>query len=417
MQGYVYILMNPSLKGLLKVRKTTRTPQERADELSANTNMPTPFMVVHEEFCSDCDTAEYLIHEELSERGYRVNDLREFFSSTLKETIEIFSSIVPYINANSKDIDEESYENIPEAISDGTDSDLAWHYYKLGEAAYHGEECFQDYQTALSYYEKAGKLGWEVAYCNISDIYRSGGYGVKKSFQKAIQYAKLAGETGYAWGYYKLFDLYIECMDIKNAEYAFGLYLNNTNWENYEEFSHETLALSDYLEYVQEFIYSETFKKLVPQKSISQILGFSEIHKSLTKIIDIYVNNISYHLENYVTLRKDNVNILNLEYALKRTEHAGSQLASHLLEFQYFLRNFVWQDCETIFNKVLNKCHISICEVDDILSSADETKDYWEEIKAFLPIRKMRKEAKKLEQKNDIKESSSFLNKIKELFK
>lgn len=43
--GYVYVLSNPALKGLLKVGHTTGTPENRAAELSAATGVPRRFKV------------------------------------------------------------------------------------------------------------------------------------------------------------------------------------------------------------------------------------------------------------------------------------------------------------------------------------------------------------------------------------
>lgn len=37
--GLVYVLINPSMEGLIKVGKTTRNPKERADELSKVTGV------------------------------------------------------------------------------------------------------------------------------------------------------------------------------------------------------------------------------------------------------------------------------------------------------------------------------------------------------------------------------------------
>jgi T5orf172 domain len=46
--GYVYILINTSFDGMIKVGRTTRDPQERARELSWATGIPTPFRVAYE---------------------------------------------------------------------------------------------------------------------------------------------------------------------------------------------------------------------------------------------------------------------------------------------------------------------------------------------------------------------------------
>lgn len=75
-KGYVYILTNPSMPGLVKIGKTTRDPESRAHELY-QTGVPTPF-VVHGSFKTpDCDWLEISLHREFAE--VRVNDSREFF--------------------------------------------------------------------------------------------------------------------------------------------------------------------------------------------------------------------------------------------------------------------------------------------------------------------------------------------------
>lgn len=66
--GYVYILINPSLEGLIKVGKTTKSPEERAKELSASTSVPTSFIVVYKRFFRNCHIAEKIAHNILSEK-------------------------------------------------------------------------------------------------------------------------------------------------------------------------------------------------------------------------------------------------------------------------------------------------------------------------------------------------------------
>jgi len=87
--GHVYILVNPSHK-LLKIGKTTKTPEERAAELSS-TGVPAPFMVAYFERVSDCDLAEARVHAELA--AFRVNGDREFFSVSLKVAIKAVSEV------------------------------------------------------------------------------------------------------------------------------------------------------------------------------------------------------------------------------------------------------------------------------------------------------------------------------------
>src|SRR6266446_3877164 len=83
-EGNIYILFNPGLKNLVKIGKTRRSPDERADELSS-TGVPHRFVVVYEHGVSDCDKAEQEIHEALVK--YRINKNREFFRLSVKEAI------------------------------------------------------------------------------------------------------------------------------------------------------------------------------------------------------------------------------------------------------------------------------------------------------------------------------------------
>lgn len=87
--GYIYILMNASMPKLLKIGKTTKPPERRADELSVSTGVPTPYHVAYQVYVNDCDSVERQIHDRLT--AYRINDKREFFSAPLKLTIQLLS--------------------------------------------------------------------------------------------------------------------------------------------------------------------------------------------------------------------------------------------------------------------------------------------------------------------------------------
>lgn len=77
--GYVYVLINPALKGQVKIGMTTKSPEQRAVELST-TGIPHEFVVVYSERVSDCEQVERLLHERLA--AMRVNPNREFFQIT-----------------------------------------------------------------------------------------------------------------------------------------------------------------------------------------------------------------------------------------------------------------------------------------------------------------------------------------------
>ena len=83
--GYVYILTNPSMPGLVKVGKTTITPNKRMGELHS-TGVPTPFELECSISVNDCHEAELLAHQALN--SFRVAKNREFFKVSPKKAIE-----------------------------------------------------------------------------------------------------------------------------------------------------------------------------------------------------------------------------------------------------------------------------------------------------------------------------------------
>lgn len=75
-RGYVYILTNEAMPGLVKIGKTTRCVDGRASELY-QTGVPLPFTVYSYAESPDCHTLEVTMHELLAE--HRVSQSREFF--------------------------------------------------------------------------------------------------------------------------------------------------------------------------------------------------------------------------------------------------------------------------------------------------------------------------------------------------
>jgi hypothetical protein len=98
-RGYIYLLINPSMDGLVKVGKTERTPQMRAKELGDETGVPTPFIVVYEALVSDCSLAEKYIHNNLSK--FRVSGNREFFRTSPTEAIQAIQDAVQKFNCDT----------------------------------------------------------------------------------------------------------------------------------------------------------------------------------------------------------------------------------------------------------------------------------------------------------------------------
>ncbi len=75
--GFVYILTNDSMPGLVKIGRTSRDVDLRASELW-QTGVPTKFDVFAKERTCDCVQLEAYIHGDF--RKQRVNRSREFFA-------------------------------------------------------------------------------------------------------------------------------------------------------------------------------------------------------------------------------------------------------------------------------------------------------------------------------------------------
>lgn len=91
--GYVYILSNPSMPGLLKIGMTRFDPTRRVQELSSATGVPTQFQLIYYREFHNCVAAELEIHSVLAAKGMRYNDQREFFSVDSVEAINTLLSL------------------------------------------------------------------------------------------------------------------------------------------------------------------------------------------------------------------------------------------------------------------------------------------------------------------------------------
>ncbi|WP_244832487.1 GIY-YIG nuclease family protein [Caballeronia sp. TF1N1] len=87
--GWIYVLTNPHMPGLVKIGLTTRTPTARMGELAAATGVPEPFKLEWCRAVTDCAAVEAIVHRMMSDR--RVSNRREFFRAdvaTARQVIE-----------------------------------------------------------------------------------------------------------------------------------------------------------------------------------------------------------------------------------------------------------------------------------------------------------------------------------------
>lgn len=110
-QGLIYVLVNPSLEGLIKVGYTTRTIEERVKELSSSTSIPTSFIPIYWKRVSDVKHLEKLIHAQLTSSGFSHG--KEYFKVAPPLAIDLIISIIEakhYDYSEHIEINEHSLE-------------------------------------------------------------------------------------------------------------------------------------------------------------------------------------------------------------------------------------------------------------------------------------------------------------------
>jgi hypothetical protein len=87
--GYVYVMSNPSMPGLLKIGYTERPIEERLQEANqGNTWIPMPFSLELSKFVNEPQKKEMTIHKILD--AHRVNPKREFFNTDMEQVKILF---------------------------------------------------------------------------------------------------------------------------------------------------------------------------------------------------------------------------------------------------------------------------------------------------------------------------------------
>ena len=237
-QGYVYILINPSLKGLLKVGQTKKDPEERAKEISQGTGVPTPYIVAYKEDFNDCELAEKMIHIMLEEEGYRINKNREFFEAEITDIIRKIMIVKEHLlsdeNINNYDnVDDIEFTENEDLFSDFEDVEIEepiktnpWDDVEyIADASYYGyDDELEDYDKAYEYYIKAYKLGSPTA-CEQLGKMNEKGEGIRENKSTALNFYKEAITRGNLSCWANIGSLYL-ATNISNAKKAYKKYLN-----------------------------------------------------------------------------------------------------------------------------------------------------------------------------------------------
>ena len=264
--GYVYVLVNPSMNGLIKVGKTTKEPKERAVELSKATGVPTPFFVVYEEFFNNCSQAEDFVHTYLEQKGYRLAPNREFFEVPTKEAIDAIieckktmKDIVFGVSCaeNNDENDIKPWENIEKMATDyfwGTnetfqDYNKAFKLFRqaeiLGSASatrilgimyYNAKGCKRNLDNAIELFEKAIYLGDKSCYAELtfSFLEKKHNANAQKSWCKFIDYVRNENQN-------------IENIGVNAGQYIWLVYKNNFQIENLDFLCENQEQTTNYL--------------------------------------------------------------------------------------------------------------------------------------------------------------------------
>ena len=185
-RGSVYVMVNSTIPGLAKVGRTTRSPAERAAELSAASGVATPFVLAFEQEFADCVWAERQIHGELDRLGLRVVPNREFFRGSPGDIIRI-------IQAHA------ALPGEPPPPSQDQASRAALRARLLAEADrhYHGTgETLQDIGEAARLYEAAANAGSTVALERLGVLYLNGPGPARTSRRRAMRLLKQGASAG-----------------------------------------------------------------------------------------------------------------------------------------------------------------------------------------------------------------------------
>lgn len=321
--GYLYVLANSAMPGLVKVGKTTRTPSERANELSGVTGLPTPFIVVYEQLFVDCSVAEEFVHAYLGQQGFRVSENREFFNAPVNDVVRAIMITPGALTGNTQlegDIPELDAPNsdVGDELDDlqfGSQPNPWDSVYEEAEACYYGfGESIQDHKQALKLYIQATKLGSLEAYSRVGLMHEDG-EGTQVDFNKALNWYKEGARKGNTHCYWAMGILFLQPGDpnspvasFSNSEKCFSLFLKNSNnafvdgkfftVDQSDDVDRNSMTLINYhlrLKHKYPDILNSFFKKralAIKDKATGMINHFKKIND--LKAQEAYVNVITH---------------------------------------------------------------------------------------------------------------------------
>lgn len=156
--GYIYVLANSSLPGLVNVGMSATPSPTGTNEFSAEAGLATPFRVVFEDYFDDGHVTEAVIHSALANRGLRVTNTKQFFRASVSEVLTTIASISPPFGKRSPDA------SVVDDFLDVEADDVAGNLFE-------GNHVGKDTLIALNFYKKGAKRGYNVCYAEMAKIF------------------------------------------------------------------------------------------------------------------------------------------------------------------------------------------------------------------------------------------------------
>lgn len=86
-EGYIYVLTNPAMGGIVKIGKTSRELNDRIRELNSASGVPLPFTLEGYVISKNLKKTEKEIHHQLANK--RINRKREFFRVSAADALKV----------------------------------------------------------------------------------------------------------------------------------------------------------------------------------------------------------------------------------------------------------------------------------------------------------------------------------------
>lgn len=174
MPGYIYILSNPSIPGLLKIGHTMDIPEQRLRQLNT-TGVPLPFVLEACFLVANPEALEQAVHAALAQ--YRPVQKREFFQLPLRQVLEL---ILPLVIQATGELASAASQNI------ATDHGLSEHELYILQLLVSAGGQFGVSQRQIKDYTSLNELDVEISIANLVD-------------KKFITRSRESGSYGTVW--------------------------------------------------------------------------------------------------------------------------------------------------------------------------------------------------------------------------